>query len=85
MVTMRTFSLNYDIPFIKGLSVRGTYAVGYDNSYNNVGDYYQLARAGNTDREGMHLIGERNGILSTMGILTVPISVGNLQLLILRI
>ncbi|SFU60408.1 TonB-linked outer membrane protein, SusC/RagA family [Porphyromonadaceae bacterium KHP3R9] len=53
------FSLNYDIPFIKGLSVRGTYAVGYDNSYNNnVGDYYQLARAGNTDREGMHLIGE---------------------------
>lgn len=53
------FSLNYDVPFIKGLSLRGTYAVSYDNTYNNnVGDYYQLARAGNTNIEGMHLIGD---------------------------
>ena len=53
------FSLTYDIPFIKGLSVRGTYAVSHGNTYNNnVGDYYQLARAGNTDLEGMHLIGD---------------------------
>lgn len=53
------FSLNYDVPFIKGLSVRGTYAVSHANSFNNdVGDYYQLARAGNTDKEGMHLIGD---------------------------
>lgn len=53
------FSLTYDVPFIKGLSIRGTYAVSYNNSYNNnVGDYYQLARAGNTDLEGMHLIGD---------------------------
>lgn len=53
------FSLTYDVPFIKGLSVRGTYAVSHNNNYNNnVGDYYQLARAGNTDKEGMHLIGD---------------------------
>lgn len=53
------FSLTYDVPFIKGLSVRGTYAVSHSNRFNNnVGDYYMLARAGNTDREGMHLIGD---------------------------
>jgi TonB-linked SusC/RagA family outer membrane protein len=53
------FSLTYDLPFIKGLSVRGTYAVSHANNFNNnVGDYYQLARAGNTDKEGMHLIGD---------------------------
>ncbi len=52
------FSLTYDIPFIKGLSVKGTYAVSYNNSYlNSVGDYYTLARAGNTNKEGLHLIG----------------------------
>lgn len=53
------FSLTYDLPFIKGLSVRGTYAVSHANNFhNNVGDYYQLARAANTDKEGMHLIGD---------------------------
>ena len=53
------FSLTYELPFIKGLSMRGTYAVSHTNTFNNnVGDYYMLARAGNTDNEGMHLIGD---------------------------
>ncbi len=53
------FSLTYEVPFIKGLSMRGTYAVSHTNTFNNnVGAYYQLARAGNTDKEGMHLIGD---------------------------
>lgn len=53
------FSLIYEVPFIKGLSVKGTYAVSYSNSYtNNVGDYYQLARAGNTNITDMHLLGD---------------------------
>lgn len=53
------FSLTYVVPFIKGLSVRGTYAVSHGNTFNNnVGDYYMLARAGNTDKDNMHLIGD---------------------------
>jgi TonB-linked SusC/RagA family outer membrane protein len=52
-------SLTYDLPFIKGLSLKGTYAVSYANTlYNEVGDYYQLARATNTNQAGMHLIGD---------------------------
>lgn len=54
------FSLTYDVPFIKGLSLKGTYAISYNNSYSNVvGDYFTLARAGNTNKPGMHLLGEQ--------------------------
>lgn len=53
------FSLTYDVPFVPGLSVRGTYAVSFENSFSNtVGDYYQLARGGNTNLEGRHLLGD---------------------------
>ncbi len=53
------FSLSYDVPFIKGLSVKGTYSVSYANSFDdNVGDYYTLARATNTNLSGKHLIGD---------------------------
>jgi TonB-linked SusC/RagA family outer membrane protein len=53
------FSLIYDLPFIEGLSLKGTYAVSYANTLNNdVGDYYQLARATDTNQPGRHLIGE---------------------------
>lgn len=53
------FSLTYDVPFIKGLSLKGTYAVSYGNTYSNeIGDYYQLALATNTNEAGMHLLGD---------------------------
>lgn len=53
------FSLSYDVPFIKGLSLKGTYSISYDNTFNNeIGAYYQLARANNTNDEGMHLLGD---------------------------
>jgi TonB-linked SusC/RagA family outer membrane protein len=53
------FSLTYDVPFVKGLSLKGIYAVSYANAYNNdVGDYYQLALASNTNIENQHLIGD---------------------------
>jgi TonB-linked SusC/RagA family outer membrane protein len=53
------FSLIYDVPFIKGLSLKGTYAVSYANVFNNeAGDYYQLAMASNTNVEGQHLLGD---------------------------
>ena len=53
------FSLIYEVPFIKGLSVKGTYAVSYSNTYSNtVGDYYQLARASNTNIADKHLLGD---------------------------
>lgn len=53
------FSLIYDVPFIKGLSIKGTYATGYDNVYvNEIGDYYTVARATNTNEPGMHLLGD---------------------------
>lgn len=53
------FSLAYDVPFIKGLSLKGMYAVNYSNALNtDVGHYYQLARATNTNQPGKHLIGE---------------------------
>ncbi len=54
------FSLIYDIPFVKGLSMKGTYAITYNNSHSNqVGDYYTLARAGNTNEAGKHLLGDQ--------------------------
>jgi TonB-linked SusC/RagA family outer membrane protein len=53
------FSLIYDVPFLKGLTLKGTYAINYANTFDNaVGAYYQLARARNTNQEGMHLIGD---------------------------
>jgi TonB-linked SusC/RagA family outer membrane protein len=53
------FSLIYEVPFIKGLTLKGTYAVSYNNTYvNELGDYYQLARAENTNAQGMHLLGD---------------------------
>lgn len=53
------FSLTYDVPFIKGLSLKGSYAVSYSNSLDiQVGDYYTLALAKNTNEAGAHLIGD---------------------------
>ena len=53
------FSLTYDVPFIKGLNLKGTYAISYNNSTSEqVGDYYKLARAGNTNKPDMHLLGD---------------------------
>ncbi len=52
------FSLVYDVPFIKGLSLRATYAVNYANIHNDdVGDYYTLAVATNTNEQDKHLLG----------------------------
>ncbi|MDR0745848.1 MAG: SusC/RagA family TonB-linked outer membrane protein [Mediterranea sp.] len=52
------FSLTYDVPFIKGLSMKATYALSYANTLlHDVGDYYKLARATNTNTDGHHLIG----------------------------
>lgn len=53
------FSLTYDVPFVKGLSFKGSYAISYANSFNNqIGDYYQLALGTNTATAGQHLIGD---------------------------
>jgi hypothetical protein len=53
------FALEYDVPFIKGLSVKGTYAVSYANDNSvDVGDYYTVARATNTNEAGQHLLGD---------------------------
>ena len=53
------FSLTYDVPFIKGLSLRATYAISYNNDHSNeVGDYYMLARAADTNQPGKHLLSE---------------------------
>lgn len=53
------FSLNWDVPFIKGLSIKGTYAISYGNTFGNeIGTYYTLARADNTNDAGMHLLGD---------------------------
>ncbi|WP_239058210.1 SusC/RagA family TonB-linked outer membrane protein [Bacteroides sp. 214] len=49
------FSLTYDVPFVKGLSLKGTYAVSYANTFSEmVGGHYTLARAINTD-SSIHL------------------------------
>lgn len=53
------FSLSYEVPFIKGLSLKASYAINYANASNNdIGDYYQLAFANNINKEGQHLIGD---------------------------
>ena len=53
------FSLTYDVPYIKGLTLRGVYSVSYDNSgSNSLGDYYTVARANNISESGKHLIGD---------------------------
>ena len=55
------FSLNWEVPFIKGLSIKGTYSISYDNSLGNeVGAYYSLARATNIYDPGMHLLGDNS-------------------------
>lgn len=51
------FTLTYDVPFIKGLSLKGTYSLSYNNSFNeNIQSYYTLARAKYTYQEGLHLV-----------------------------
>ena len=53
------FSLTWDVPFVKGLSVKGTYSISYDNTFGNeIGAYYSLARANNTNDPNMHLLGD---------------------------
>jgi TonB-linked SusC/RagA family outer membrane protein len=53
------FSLTYDLPFVKGLSLKAVYALSYANTLlDDVGDYYKLARATNTNVADHHLIGE---------------------------
>lgn len=54
------FSLTYNVPYVKGLSLKGSYSISYANSYGNeIGDYYQLALATNTNVAGQHLIGNQ--------------------------
>jgi TonB-linked SusC/RagA family outer membrane protein len=53
------FSLKYDVPFIKGLSLTASYAKSHANTSSaEVGDYYYLKRPQNTHQSGMHLIGD---------------------------
>lgn len=53
------FSMEYDLPFVKGLSVRATYAVNHMNSYiEQMQLPYKLARALNTGDVDRHLITE---------------------------
>ncbi|MDR1884322.1 MAG: SusC/RagA family TonB-linked outer membrane protein [Prevotella sp.] len=53
------FSLTYDVPFLKGLSLKASYALSYGNTLvHDVGDYYKLARATNTNEADHHLVGE---------------------------
>lgn len=53
------FSLTYDVPFVKGLSLKATYALSYDNGTSTIqGDYLKLARAANTNVPDHHLLGE---------------------------
>lgn len=68
------FSLTYDVPFIKGLSLKASYAINYANTFNNdIGDYYQLAFANNINKEGQHLIGDYTTFdYPTFGVRTTP-------------
>jgi len=53
------FSLTYEVPFIRGLSLKAIYASSNDNSDSNeLGDYYLLARPSNTVESGLHLISD---------------------------
>ncbi|NDV64066.1 SusC/RagA family TonB-linked outer membrane protein [Bacteroides sp. 224] len=55
------FSLTYDVPHVKGLSLKGSYSISYANTFSNdIGDYYQVALATNTATEGKHLVGEHS-------------------------
>jgi TonB-linked outer membrane protein, SusC/RagA family len=52
------FSLNYDVPFIKGLSFKASYALSYGSSQNEqIQDVYTLARSLNSNAAGTHLYG----------------------------
>lgn len=52
------FSISYDIPFIKGLSFRGSYALAQSNSTGEqIQDIYKLARSSNANIPGTHLYG----------------------------
>lgn len=52
------FSLKYDVPFVKGLSLSATYAISYTNTTATAhGDYYTLARSTNSNLPGSHLLG----------------------------
>lgn len=57
--TNANFSLVYDIPFVKGLSVKGTYAIQYvSNNTEQAHLPLMLARATNSNTEGNHLVNE---------------------------
>jgi hypothetical protein len=52
-------SLTYEVPFIPGLSIRGTYARSFSSSMSEqIQAPYSLALATNTDQEGTHLYGD---------------------------
>ena len=51
-----TFSLQYDIPFVKGLAIKGTYGMNYTTNNNDQAMLgLQLAAATNTASTGYHL------------------------------
>ena len=53
------FSLQYDVPFIKGLTFKGTYAANFASSMNEqVQTPYSLIRSSNSHQEGSHLYGD---------------------------
>ncbi len=52
------FSLQYDVPFIKGLSFKASYAMAYGSSQGEqIQDKYSLARSSNSNVLGTHLYG----------------------------
>lgn len=53
------FALTYDVPFVKGLSIRGNYSRSSSSSNNvQLAAPYTLALASNTNSEGHHLYDE---------------------------
>ena len=82
MGTMLIF-INLRCAFYQGIIFEGMYAVNYSNALNtDVGHYYQLARATNTNQPGMHLIGIiQYGISWNM----VEVRITNLMLFTIRI
>lgn len=52
-------SLQYDVPFIKGLNFRGTYAKSYESGIGEeIQAAYTLAQATNTNQQDKHLYGD---------------------------
>ena len=53
------FALKYDVPFIKGLSIRGTYSRSYSSGIGEeIQSPYTLAMATNTNQQDKHLYGD---------------------------